>query len=616
MLNQDSFKTFDSPPEPLSDLLRSVDNGKTQLPDFQRGWVWDDEHIRSLLASVSLSYPIGAVMLLEAGGEDVRFQTRGVEGAPTPTTPPERLILDGQQRVTSLYLALSSGKPVKTQDVRGKSIERWYYLDVAKALDPRADREDAIVGLPADRVIKNFRGEVIADYSTPELERKHEMLPLSLVFDHMALMNWQVAYLQADQANMVARVTRWAELMQKAILRFQQYQVPLIVLKKQTPKEAVCQVFEKVNTGGVSLTVFELLTATFAAENFHLRDDWAEREKRLRNQRVLRSIKNTDFLQAVTLLATHKRRLQEINAGKTPDQASGISCKRRDVLRLSLAEYREWADPLTEAYERVGKLLHGQKIFSDRDVPYPTQLVPLAATLTVLGSQGENAGVKSKLLRWYWCGVLGELYGAAVESRFAKDLPELLAWVAGGEEPDAVREATFHPDRLLTLRTRNSAAYKGLYALLIRDGALDFRTGVPIEEAAYFDERIDIHHIFPQAWCRKEKIERRRYDCIVNKTPLDAKTNRIVGGNAPSIYVPRVGKTAGLSDTQLNAIIASHVVDPVALRQDGFDQFFAARERAMLDRIESAMGKPVVRGLASLDLVGADDEDEDEDDAA
>lgn len=86
--------TFDSTKESLLDLLRSIREGKTQLPDFQRGWVWDDEHIRSLLASVSLSYPIGTVMMLQTGGNGVRFKPRPMEGVHlVEPCLPERLIL-------------------------------------------------------------------------------------------------------------------------------------------------------------------------------------------------------------------------------------------------------------------------------------------------------------------------------------------------------------------------------------------------------------------------------------------------------------------------------------------------------------------------------------------
>ena len=99
--------SFDSTKTPLQELLGRADVGKLQLPDFQRGWVWDDDRIRSLLASVSVSFPIGAVMLLQTGGEHVRFKPRPLAGthARLREVAPETLILDGQQRLTSLYAA-------------------------------------------------------------------------------------------------------------------------------------------------------------------------------------------------------------------------------------------------------------------------------------------------------------------------------------------------------------------------------------------------------------------------------------------------------------------------------------------------------------------------------
>jgi uncharacterized protein with ParB-like and HNH nuclease domain len=131
----------------LKDVLDAIAKGETQLPDFQRGWVWDDTHIKSLIASISLSYPIGAVMFLEAGG--VPFKPRLFEGVSLPTAPvPKMLVLDGQQRLTSMYLALRSGKPVKTRTEKGAEVHRVYFLDMAKCLDPAEDREDAVISVP------------------------------------------------------------------------------------------------------------------------------------------------------------------------------------------------------------------------------------------------------------------------------------------------------------------------------------------------------------------------------------------------------------------------------------------------------------------------------------
>src|SRR6476619_2165642 len=108
----------------LSKLLDDVVAGKIQLPDFQRGWVWDDEHIRSLLVSIARSFPIGAVMLLETGGQ-TRFQVRPVEGVELPPDSAglaEDLILDGQQRLTSLTQVLKLDKPVATRDAKKKEL--------------------------------------------------------------------------------------------------------------------------------------------------------------------------------------------------------------------------------------------------------------------------------------------------------------------------------------------------------------------------------------------------------------------------------------------------------------------------------------------------------------
>jgi hypothetical protein len=606
--------TFDSTMELLPQMLSSIAQGKTQLPDFQRGWVWDDEHIRSLLASVSLSYPIGAVMLLETGNADVRFKPRPLEGVSlTQPCEPDRLILDGQQRLTSLFQALRQDRPVLTRDTRGKKIQRWYYLDIRKAIQPESDRDEAIISLPEDRKVRNFRGQVIADYATREQECQHELLPLRLLFDTTGLMEWQMHYFQADPAHTQERMACWSQLATSIIQRFQQYTIPMIFLRKNTPKEAVCQVFEKVNTGGVSLTVFELLTATYAADDFNLRDDWNAREHHLHQHRVLHGLRSDDFLQTIALLTTRQRRVDSIAAGTSLEHAPGISCKRKDILRLSLHDYQTWADAVVQGYTQVARFFFDLKLFDPRDLPYRTQMIPLAAIMVVLGDHAEKDGVRAKLARWYWCGVLGELYGGAIETRFAKDLPEVLRWIEGGPEPDTVADANFVPGRLLTLQTRNSAAYKGISALLLLDGGRDFRSGSSIEAAMYFDDRIDIHHIFPRAWCSKQGIDRRRYNSIINKTPLSAKTNRIIGGNAPSVYLERLQRNAEIDAAHMDAILCSHVIDPVALRSDTFEAFFRAREQALLARIEHAMGKTIVRDVTgSEDAIDSEEYEEEE----
>jgi hypothetical protein len=589
---------FSSDKEFLQALLQSLSDGKTQLPEFQRGWVWDDSHIKSLLASISLSYPIGAVMMLETGNPDVKFKPRPIEGVELPNpVVPERYILDGQQRLTSLYQSVFLSKPVKTRDTRGKAMERVYYIKMQAALDPNADREEAIVSLPADRMIRTFRNEVLEDYSSREAEYENLLFPLNQVFDAY---DWRSGF-NTFWGYDPAKAKLFDEFERHILGAFKQYQVPVILLKKQTPKEAVCQVFEKVNTGGVSLTVFELVTATFAAEEYDLREDWegprgptgkkiAEgRVDRLKKHPVLRGVSAPDFLTAITLLTTWQRKQSN------PDAA--VSCKRADILKLKLNEYLQWADRVTEGFESAARFLVRERVFSTEQLPYSTQLIPLATIHVALGQKAESDSIRSKLARWFWCGVFGELYGSTVESRFAKDLPEFLAWSNGGEEPSTVIECNFSPGRLNTLRTRRSAAYKGLSALLIRDGGLDFRTGDPIDVQLFFDDKIDVHHIFPQDYCKKKGIDARLYDSIVNKTPLSARTNRIIGGRAPSVYLEKIRTNYGIEESRLNAILKTHVVEPSAFRTDDFHGHFRAREEALLQRIEKATGKKIARQL-------------------
>lgn len=603
---------FDSPDLLLSDILKDIALGDIQLPDFQREWKWDAAMISSLLASISQGHPVGVLMLLEVGGEDgIRFLPRPLAGVSlTQNTDPETLILDGQQRLTSLYQSLRSGNAVDTKDPRGKKFRRWFYVDIANALDVNADREEAIVAIPEDKKQRNFRNEIIADYSTTEQESAAELFPLSIIFESGAIFDWQAKYVNAESHQQVERMDRWKVFYESVLKNFIHYTVPVIILKKETPKEAVCLVFEKVNTGGVALNVFELLTATFAAENFRLNDDWKTRQERLFRKPVLKALESTDFLQAVTLLATRARRRDHLSRGGSVVDSPGISCKRKEILRLSLDEYRTWAEPVTSALEWAASFLAKEHVYEARDLPYHTQLVPLAALRVAIGPEAETHGVTEKIRQWYWCGILGELYGSATDTRFARDVGEVEAWINGGSTPSTIEEAVFSPGRLLTLKTRNSAAFKGLYALLMRNGCLDWLDDREIDYATFFEYNLDIHHIFPRVWCRKNEIDESKADCIVNKTAISSRTNRSIGGRAPSIYLPTLESRARVDSSRMDEILRSHVCDSAALRMDDFDTFFEIRREALLDLISNAMGTPIVEDELSTESPEAFEEEE------
>lgn len=577
----------------LQDILRNISSGTTQLPEFQRDWVWDDDRIRALIASITCSYPVGAVMFLECGGSGIHFKSRMFTSVPDNGKNPELLVLDGQQRLTSIYCAMYGKDPVPTQTAKKDKILRYYYLDIEKCLDPDADRVDSIIAVPEDKKVKeDFGRKVVLDLSTRQDEFKNHLFPLNIVFDPITMDEWKDDYRDYHNDPAVSRRLRQftAEVLNPIIL----YTLPVIQLEKSTPKEAVCQVFENVNTGGVALTVFELVTATFAAENFPLREDWTTREQWMRSANgtfnLLHVVSATDFLVSITLLAQVKNRRT-------------LTCKRKDVLALSLADYIAYADALTEGYIKAARFLVQQSILTARDLPYTTQLIPLSVLMTALGDRAEDGLVKDKLAAWYWCGVFGEMYGAANETRYANDVSGVLAWLDGDGEPDTVARAFFQPTRLLSLQTRNGAAYKGIMALILNHGARDFISGDKMDYTNFVADSVDIHHIFPQKYCKEQNYDRNKWNCIVNKTPIAYRTNRKLGGAAPSKYLQAI-QDANVAVNSLDENLQSHVIDVASLRTDDFQAFFICRAKALLKLIGNAMGKQIT-DLDSTDVVQA-----------
>ena len=590
------MSTFDSTKMQLLTIVREIAEGKIQLPDFQRGWVWDDNHIRSLLVSIARAFPIGAVMLLETGG-DVRFQVRPVENVVFESSPPspEKLILDGQQRLTSLTQVLSLPEAVQTFDEKKRRIQVYYYIDIELALED-GRLEDAFFAVDKERVVKtNFGRDVALDLSTREKECSQLMFPCSEILDSDS---WEDDLLRCAPEQFAL----YMKFRQKVLKPFRTYQVPIIALGKATSKEAVCLVFEKVNTGGVPLTVFELITASFAAEGFNLRDDWfgselrdiEGRKHRLHDKELLKTISNTDFLQTITLLNTYEKRKQDLESGKVGKLATAVSAKRASMLNLEVVDYQKWAEEVEAGFLLVERFLRKECFYSKRDLPYRTQLLPLAAMLTLLKEKWLEPRIYQKLSQWFWCGVLGELYGGAVETRMANDLEEMFQWFQDDALiPRTVYEATFQASRLKTLTTRNSAAYKALNTLLLKSGAKDFFWQAGIEELHADGTNLDIHHIFPKAWCKTAGIRGSLYNSILNKTPISYKANRMIGGKAPSLYLKKLQKHEQVKSNaqDMDEILKTHYITPEFLREDNFFEFLKARAESLFSLVYEAMGK-------------------------
>ncbi|MFI5640453.1 DUF262 domain-containing protein [Streptomyces goshikiensis] len=587
----------------LRDVLADVGSGALQLPDFQRNWKWDDDRIRAIIATVTLDYPLGVVMTLQTGGA-TRFRSRTLTGArPEGDPKADLLLLDGQQRLTSLFQALWLDAPVETSDSRGKPIERWYYVDIEKAVGPSADRDEAIWSVPADKVLRtDFNRTVVLDLRTEEAECAAGLFPLHLVFDAQRVNQWKRNYIKADEER---NWDQWGQFDELVLQQVRAFQVPMIRLAASTSMDAVCAVFERVNTGGVPLNVFELLTATYAGDPeyvertgdyYQLPLVWGEIKQALASKYPVfgrldsgleNGLSSIDFLQAIALVRTWERK--EAGAG------AAVSCKRRDLLDLPLADFVRLAPQLADAFAWVGDFLERQCIVRPNDLPYKTQLVPLAAVRALLGDETEGPGQEDKIEQWYWCGVLGEMYGGSTETRFTRDVEQLVDWIRREERaPDTVTDAYFLAERLDGLTTRNSAAYKGIYALLIKQGAVDWHyTDAPLSPGRLDQYSVDVRQIFPKAWFRRGNSQGLPMNSIVNKTPLSYRATMDMMG-APSSYLSTLIAACDLRPEWFDDVLVTHLIDPEALRESDYKRFYTDRSRQLQDLVQSAMGKPIM----------------------
>jgi hypothetical protein len=515
--------------------------------------------------------------------------------------------------MTSLYQVTLRGKVVETVTPKKKRVKRWFYIDIRKSQDVSVDREEAIIGVPEDRIIRtDFGRETVLDLSSTEREYALLMYPVSQVFDWDRWQDGFDIYWRGDQNESVRQEFR--AFKRQVLDNFKMYRVPVIALDRSTSKEAVCVVFEKVNTGGKPLDAFELVTAMYASAGHELRKDWYGDDKsKGRHQRfaetlrpasqdtgIIAGVSNTDFLQAISLFCTRDRRRAAENAGKQGKELPAVTGNRQALLNLPLEGYKLYEAQVEGGFVRAAKFLHMLHIYRIFDLPYQSQIVPLAAILADIGDSWEHEGNRAMLVRWYWNGVFGELYGSAVETRIARDFIEVPLWLKGGPEPSTVSETMFRADRLKTMRMRLSAAYKGVNALLMRDGAQDFRSGQKFDHTVFFGENVDIHHIFPQEWCKKNGYKPNVFDSVINKTPLSYRTNRMIGGVAPSEYLDKleIGNetTPPIDRDRLDSYLASHLINPSILRVNDFDAFLVDRQKRLLALIEHAIGKAAYVG--------------------
>lgn len=595
----------------LTDLLRQCRSGLIQIPEFQREWVWTEDRVRGLLDSVIRGYPIGTLMILDAGS-DANFEYRPIAGRSLvdELENPKFLLMDGQQRITSLYQASISENPTQVKDSKGNITQKWFYIDIKKSISNNIDRETIIFGVNENKSqIKSHKQIVFPDLSTNESEYNHFMFPISKIHNYG---NWRYEfekYWENKNGGKYYQDSRdiFHKFESEILERFSSYEIPVILLNElMVSKETICVIFEKVNTGGKPLEVSELLTAMYAGKGHNLRDDWDGNSSKeipgLKNifakqnvsgKSVLSGLSMTDFLQAISLLYT--RELSD-EQKREHEQSKAVSGSRQALLDLPLDAYMNFEKKAQDGFICAAKFLQKNNIFLPEDIPYRTQVISLAVILSDIDKKWHQGEVYDKLAEWYWRGVFGGRYGSSSESMTRQDILQVPAWIDGGNEPDFLQDHTFQEEKLISASTKKSGMYKGVSALIMKFGARDFILGQSYAESVLFSEGLNIHHIFPVAWCEKNGIDKKRWNSIINKAPISIRTNEFLADDAPSEYLSRVQNgdskkgIVPVRSKDLDDYLESHLIDPDILRTDKFNKFFDDRKKRLIEKIKSAMG--------------------------
>ncbi|MBQ7220114.1 MAG: hypothetical protein IJS28_03955 [Synergistaceae bacterium] len=275
---------------------------------------------------------------------------------------------------------------------------------------------------------------------------------------------------------------------------------------------------------------------------------------------------------------------------------SGVptACRKEDVLKLSLEDYKANREALLDGYKMARKFLFSQCVFRKKDLPYSPQLTILAAICAVIGKEYfHKPRIQSILTRWFWCGVLGEMYGNMTYSLYVNDIEDVAAAIREAPSQNrTISKAFFSATRLMSLKSKSSSAYKGIMALLYREGCKDFINGTSMDVVNSMNEALDVHHIFPKDYCKRLYLQE-RCDSIINKTPLLAASNRSIGKDAPSVYSARIMREASIDSIEFRKRIESNLIDYEAFIADDFNAYFIDRAKKLLRLIEKAMGKPV-----------------------
>lgn len=418
-------------PLPLSKLLDGIAAGLVVLPDFQRDFDWNDAEVISLVATLLKGWPAGSLLLMR--GEPEFFRTREFEFAPKRTPRDlDYVVLDGQQRLTALYLAL-----------RGAGAEMFALDYTELEVEPSLGAEEI-----EDRIKRIDMSEWIREYDVRR-QRTEKLVPLTALSSAPDFFEWRddlVRDLDSSERDKLA--DRLSQIYRNLLGNLNHYEFPCVILDNDLPSAAVARIFERINRSGRRLNTFDLMVARAYEPKWNLRDQWDAATRDYESLDLFLADDGLPVLQTIAL-------------------ADRQDVRQPAVLDLSPARVHEAWDRAVASMDAAISLVRTFGAVGPEQLPYKAQLLTLAG----LAWDRDLNQHAVKLERWFWATSLSGAYDVGSSTRVVSDVRELRRWLDGGDEPE--RPAVSFDTLVSATRRRFPPLWRTFISLLTRAEAVD-----------------------------------------------------------------------------------------------------------------------------------------------
>ena len=556
----------------LMGLVRRASDGEIVLPEFQRNFVWSRDDITDLLISILRGYFIGTFLLLRVDKENIPFAMRPIAGLDIRSRDlkPEHMVLDGQQRITSLFYVFFH------PDIPLKNTKYSYRFFV---------NLDRIYENKVDEAVFSERTDECNQYLQDSYQFKNHIVPFSSLLDWN---DWRYkfeSFLLAKDSDYFLNEyhPKILKAWESTINRLVEFEVATIenpkVDKDNDEQIAeVCAIFEKMNSTGVPLSVFDLLTARLYRYRIDLHKLWNET---LDTFTLIKKFSgNTPDVFGVLILRTIA-----LKRGREVKSKTLINLRPDDFAK----DWRICSKFVNKALERIVSTSEdGFGVFDKKWFPYTTMTSVLAALLLFVDSNKKHLKEGLRLIkRWYWGSVFLERYAGATDSTTYGDYNDVINFLRDRiRAPSFIKEAEDsilnNPNFNFKDVTRRNAVYKGVMNLIAIKGAKDFMADDSIE---FWD--LDDHHIFPKKYLEQLRYKKDEANTVLNRTLISATANRKIRRSKPSRYMVDIIPSKERTD-----ILHSHLINDEAIKateNDDYNAFVDRRNEEILSNLRKML---------------------------